>query len=132
MSEIHCKHYRYPANDCETCGAGVVIRATFKTPWPCYGANKVPPSSHACDKFVAYTPEELAERKREGDAAIQRMLAANQAVGDYEEEHGASNVVRTIPCPTCQQPLKFARSARHRYVECETPKCTSFRGTMGR
>jgi hypothetical protein len=138
MHAGHCLHYTgqiFSDEGGALCTQGVNVRATFKPPLfsgPCCNGN-AGVDGEQCPKFLAPTPEQLAEHERESVAAIKRMLEANAAIREWEKVNGqAGRDISTIPCPTCGTTLRFCRTANHLYAECATPKCVKFRGNYGR
>lgn len=135
MTANHCEHYSYqssPEGGGPVCAVGIDIHATFRPCWPCFTGNRLPASSATCDKFLAPTPEQLAERERHGEESAARILKAVDAIEQWEKAHGTVlGKIICISCPCCcaEDGLRFVRDRYHLTAQCETPQCVKFRGS---
>lgn len=133
MSEKHCIHYSSFGG--MKCALGIDIDRNFRPRAPCWTGNKPPESSGICPQFMAPTPEQLAERQRQGDEAVERGLTALVAIEQCEKVHGlVLDRPGAISCPCCcaEDALRFVRSKRSLVAKCITPKCVEFRGSSRR
>lgn len=126
-SDTWCKH-RTPFDEKKhpVCKVGVNYHqfdGPFRTK-PCLGETEE--SRARCAQYTAYTPEELAEKERQIEASLDRMLAATIAI--REATGGKKGVSGKIPCPTCAKPLHYSIAGNngHIHAGCETPGCVRF------
>jgi hypothetical protein len=128
-----CEHYR-AMSEHATCEAGVPyeqFRGLTHDERPCFIRDGDPGrNAGKCDKFLAATPEQIAERKRLLAERFERVGKARAAIvahlgGPWKKgTHGAGGV---IDCPACggKETLRFSRSGYngHIHAGCTTADC---------
>lgn len=123
MARQHCRHYSYnvPYTHPEAgprCAVGVDLsepRATL----PCM------PGGTGCPKRQDWTDEERATWEAWQAARQLRMIAAIGALPALGPREGV-----TIECPNCQGRLRYDRTLRRAYVQCETEHCVRFEAAL--
>lgn len=145
MNKDTCKHYGGAFHD-KTCRAGVAF-ADVTPEWettagqmlrlPCHtkpypNATPVQLEHHAkrgtCAKFEAPTDAEIAESKREIEAAVQRVAKTIPLISRVKKEHEGKQWAGVETCPICGGRLHLTHSSFNGHVwgRCGTADCLAW------
>lgn len=128
MKETDCQHFNGIQH--KTCRAGVSYDQFAGFCLPCLpflcSNSSRPPGQ--CEKYVSVTPDQIAAREAEGNAAIQRIKKVTPLVKEIKKQYKGQNWAGVRECPVCQGKLHLthARYNGHVHGKCETQDCLNW------
>ena len=123
IARQHCRHYSYNVPFTRPdYGPHCAVDVDLSAP----GAAKVcMPGGTGCPKREDWTDEERETWERWQKAGQVRMIAA---IAELPPLTARQSV--TIECPNCSGRLRYDRTARRAYVQCETEHCVRFEAAL--
>lgn len=120
-----CRH-RTPFDKQEhpVCKVGVDYHRFDRNNMPCLGESEA--AKAGCPKYLAYTPQELADREARMNKRINDTLLARIAISKHIDESGKPAGV--MECPVCSGKLHYSKSDYNGHIhgKCETAECLSW------
>lgn len=138
MSRSVCRHYNGTVGgDKACCNAGIDYRRVVGGPdagWvgrlPCIPFSDARQEPAHCGNYATRTDVEIAEQRREFEAAIERMEKVTPTIAYIKETYKGKSTSGTARCPACGEPKalrwSISGSRGHVHMNCMTPGCISF------